>query len=193
MVSTRRIGSETSATRKAILKAALEVLQDQGRGHFTAAAIAERAGLKPHMVHYYFRSIDDVVLALVKQLGALGLKNSARAIASGNPLKALWDIEMGSKSSVAIMEIGALAVHRADIRAEMGRYVEELRIVQTEAVERYLELRGIKSPIPPMAMTIVISSIARQLIRERDFGVSMGHEELTAAVERMLGGFPSNA
>src|SRR6476620_11709052 len=91
MASTRRIGSESSATRAAILKAALEVLQDQGRGHFTASAIARRAGLKPHMVHYYFRTIDDLVLALVKTLGATGLKNSARAIASDNPLKALWD------------------------------------------------------------------------------------------------------
>lgn len=188
MVSTRRIGSENSATRAAILKAALEVLQDQGGGHFTASAVARRAGLKPHMVHYYFRSIDDLVLALVKMLGATGLKNSARAIASDNPLKALWDIEMGSKSSVAIMELGALAVHRDDIRAEMGRHIEQLRIVQAEAVARYLELRGIEPPVPPMSLTLVIAAIARQMVRERDFGVSLGHAELTAAVEAMLTG-----
>jgi AcrR family transcriptional regulator len=193
MASTRRLGSENSATRAAILKAALEVLQDQGGGHFTASAIARRAGLKPHMVHYYFRTIDDVVLALVKTLGATGLKNSARAIASDNPLKALWDIEMGSKSSVAIMELGALAVHREDIRAEMGRYIEQLRTIQAEAVARYLELRGIDPPIPPMSLTLVIAAIARQMVREKDFGVSLGHAELTAAVEAMLAGTPAKA
>jgi AcrR family transcriptional regulator len=193
MASTRRIGSENSATRAAILKAALEVLQDQGSGHFTATAIARRAGLKPHMVHYYFRTIDDLVLALVKTLGATGLKNSARAIASDNPLKALWDIEMGSTSSVAIMELGALAVHRDDIRAEMGRYIEQLRVVQAEAVARYLELRGIAAPIPPMSLTLVIAAIARQMVREKDFGVTLGHAELTAAVEAMLAGLPATA
>jgi AcrR family transcriptional regulator len=191
MASTRRIGSENSETRTAILKAALDVLQDKGGGHFTASAIAKRAGLKAHMVHYYFRSIDDLVLALVKMLGATGLKNSARAIATDNPLKAIWDIELGSKLNVAVMELGTLAVHRADIRAEMGRYVEELRIIQGEAVARFLELRGIAAPVPPMALTMVISAIARQLVRERDFGVSLGHAELEEAVEALLTNFPT--
>lgn len=193
MTSKRRIGSETSATRAAILKAAFEVLQDRGSGNFTAVEIARQAGLKPHMVHYYFRSIDDLVLALVKMLGATGLKNTARAIASGNPLKALWNVEIGSPSSIAIMELGALAVHRADVREEMARSMETMRTVQTEAIARHLELQGIDCPFPPETLTLMIAGIARQMVREKAFGVSLGHDEMTAVVEDLIAGLVKRA
>lgn len=186
MTSKRRIGSETSATRAAILKAALKVLQEHGSSHFTATQIAKEAGVKPHMVHYYFRSLDDLVLELVKMLAAAGLKNTARAIASGDPLKALWDLETGSTSSIAIMELGAIAVHRVDVRQEMARSMEAMRIVQTEAIANYLQMRGIETPFPPATLTLMIAGTARQIVRERAFGVSLGHDEVAAVVEDLL-------
>ena len=191
MTSKRRIGSETSATRAAILKAAFEVLQLRGSRHFTAAAIAEHAGVKPHMIHYYFQTIDDVVLGLVKMLGEMGLRNSAKAFATGQPLKALWDLENGSSFSVAIMELAAIAAHREDIRQEMARAIEAMRTAQVEAIEEYLRVTGIECPFPPATLTLIISGIARQLVRERAFGVSFGHEELSAAVEKLLASFPT--
>jgi AcrR family transcriptional regulator len=186
MTSKRRIGSENSATRAAILKAAFAVLQLRGGRHFTAAAIADHAGVKPHMIHYYFQTIDDVVLGLVKSLGATGLKNSAKAFATGEPLKALWDIETGSSSSIAIMELAAIAAHREDIRLEMARAIEAMRKLQVEAIEEYLQKKRIECPFPPVTLTLMISGIARQLVRERAFGVSQGHEALTAVVEKLL-------
>ena len=68
------------------------------------------ADVKPHLVHYYFRTIDDLVLELVRTHGALGLKNTARAIASDEPLRALWELEMSYKWGVVAMELGSLAV-----------------------------------------------------------------------------------
>lgn len=186
MTSKRRIGSETSATRAAILKAALGVLQERGSSHFTAAEIARCAGVKPHMVHYYFRTMDDLVLALVKMLATIGLKNTAKSIAAGDPLKALWDVEIGSASSIAIMELGAIAVHRDDVRQEMARSIEAIRVVQTEAIAEYLRSRRLNCPFPPTTLTLMIAGIARQMVRERAFGVSLGHEEMTAVVEDLL-------
>lgn len=188
MTSQRRIGSETSATRAAIVKAAFTVLQDKGSSHFTASEIAREAGVKPHMIHYYFRTIDDLVLTLVKTLATTGLKNTARAIASGDPLKALWNVEIGSGSSIAIMELGALAVHREDVREEMARSMEAMRTIQAEAIARHFELRGIECPIPPASLTLTIAGIARQMVRERAFGVSLGHAEMSAVVEDLIAG-----
>jgi len=74
MASKRRIGSETSATRAAILKAALQVLQERGSSHFTASEIARKAGVKPHMIHYYFRTIDDLVPAL-REMAPIAARN----------------------------------------------------------------------------------------------------------------------
>lgn len=188
--STRRIGSQTSAARNAILKAAAQVLQEVGAAGLTANSVAKRAGVKAHMVHYYFRSIDDLVLALVRQHGALGLKNTARAIASDEPLRALWEIETAYKWSTVAMELSAFAIRRDVVRAEMTRYIEDIRNLQAEGMKRHFQLRGIECPIPPMALTIMVAGIARQIGREKEFNVSLGHEEMVAVVEGFLTNLP---
>jgi AcrR family transcriptional regulator len=191
MASTRRIGSETSATRDSIVKAAVQVLQDQGAQALTASQIALKAGVKPHMVHYYFRTIDDLVLELVRTHGALGLKNTARAIASDEPLRALWELEMGYKWGVVAMELSSLAFHRDVVRAEMMRYIEDIRSLQAEGIARHFQLRGVDSPFPPVAITLMIAAIARQIVREKAFDVSLGHEEMIGVVEDMLSRLPN--
>lgn len=188
--STRRIGSQTSAARDAILKAAAKVLQEEGAGSLTAGSVAKRAGVKAHMVHYYFRSIDDLVLALVRQHGALGLKNTARAIASDEPLRALWEIEIAYKWSIVAMELGMFAARHEAVGAEMTRSIQDIRTLQAEGIKRYFQLRGIDCPISPMALTIMIAGIARQMVREKEFNVSLGHEEMTAVVEAFLEQLP---
>jgi TetR/AcrR family transcriptional regulator len=190
MASTRRIGSETSATRELILQGAIQVLQDQGARALTASQIASKAGVKPHLVHYYFRSVDDLVLELVRTHGALGLKNTARAIASDEPIRALWDIEMSFKWGIVAMELGNLAVHNDAVRSEMMRYIEDMRSLQAEAIDRHFQLRGFESPFPPVAITQMITAIARQIWREKIFNVSLGHEEMIAVVEDLLNRLP---
>lgn len=186
MASTRRIGSEKSATREEIVQAARLVLQHEGAAGLTASNVAKKAGLKAHMVHYYFRSMEDLVLALVRQHGEVGLKNAARAIASDEPLRALWDVEIGHKWSVIAMEIGALAYHHEKVRDEMARSINDMRSLQAEGITRHCEIKGIALPMPAVVLTIVLSSIARQLVREKEFNVSQGHEEMAAAVDSFL-------
>lgn len=186
MVSARRLGSEQSATRDMIIKAAVGVLQDEGATKLTAARVAEKAGVKAHMVHYYFRTMEDLVTALVRTHGQAGLKNTARAIASDEPLRALWELETAYKWGAAAMEFSALASHSPTAQDELKRYIEEIRSVQAEALARHFELRGVECPFPPLAITVIIASIARQLVRERAVGVTLGHTETTAVVDEFL-------
>ena len=132
--SSRRIGAQNSAGREAILKAAIAVLQEEGAAGLTASKIARKADVKAHMVHYYFRSIEDLVIALIRQHGSLGLKNTARAIASDQPLRALWEIETSFKWMSVAMELSSIAVRREDMRAEMMRYIEDMRSLQAEGI-----------------------------------------------------------
>jgi AcrR family transcriptional regulator len=176
-----------------IIKAAVEVLQDEGAAKLTAARIAKQAGVKAHLVHYYFRTMDDLITAVVRTHGQTGLKNSARAIASDEPLRALWDLEMAFKWSTAAMEFSTIASRKSDMQEELKRYIEEIRSVQAEALTRHFELRGIESPFPPLALTLVIPAIARQLTREKALGVTLGHREAIAVVEEFLSGFTARA
>jgi AcrR family transcriptional regulator len=175
------------------MQAALEVLEEDGALGLSASKIGRRAGLKPHLVHYYFRSMDDLVTAVVRTHGAAGLKNTARAIASDEPIRALWEAEINFKWGVAAMEFAALAAHRETIRTEMKRYLEEMRQLQTEAICRYFELRGYESPFPPVVITFLIAAMSRQLVRERAFDVSLGHQDVMNVVDAFLRQIPPRA
>lgn len=193
MASSRRIGSQNSATRDAILAAATQVLREEGAGALTASNIAKRIGVKAHMVHYYFRSMEELVLALVRQHGILGLKNTARAMASDEPLRAMWDIETAYKWSIVAMELSTFALHHDAVGAEMMRYIEDMRALQADGIARYFEAKGIECSIPPMAISIMIAAIARQIQREKEYNVALGHDDMFAVVEQFLAGLGSGA
>ena len=65
MTATRRIGAEDSSTRAALLDAAQQLMLDEGYAAVTSRRVAAQAGLKPQLVHYYFRTMDDLFLVAV--------------------------------------------------------------------------------------------------------------------------------
>ncbi len=90
MASNRRIGAEDSETRAALLDATEQLMLEDGYAAVSSRRIAGRAGLKPQLVHYYFRTMDDLFLAAFRRRAEAGLERQVQAIASEQPLRALW-------------------------------------------------------------------------------------------------------
>src|SRR3546814_14215452 len=91
MASERRIGSEDSETRSALLDAAQKLMLEEGYPGVTSRRVAATAGLKPQLVHYYFRTMDELYIALLRWGASLNLERPARASASEQMLRAPWD------------------------------------------------------------------------------------------------------
>jgi AcrR family transcriptional regulator len=186
MASPRRIGMESSATRALLLDAAARIIQKQGYAALTSRRVATEAGQKPQLVHYYFRTMDDLLLALVRRGGDETFKRLARAVASKEPLRALWELSMDPAATVVTMEIMAVANHRDTICSEARRYAEQYRNIQAEAISQHLELRGIKTKVPPLAVTLIMAGITQVLLREKALGMTLGHQEVERGVEDWL-------
>jgi AcrR family transcriptional regulator len=189
MASARRIGVESSATRALLLDAAKRVIQEYGYAALTSRRVATEAGQKPQLVHYYFRTMDDLLLALVRRGGDETFKRLARAVASEEPLRALWKLSMDPLATVVTMEIMAVANHHNLIRAEARRYAEQYRNIQAEAMSQYLERLGIKAQVPPLAVTLIMAGIAQVLLREKALGMTLGHAEVERGVDGWLENF----
>jgi len=189
MTSSRRIGTERASNRQALIDAAAVVLQEEGYAALTARRIAEQAGLKPQLVHYYFRTMDDLVVAVIRKWGDEGLKRVVRASTSKELLKALWKSGTDDKASALAMEVLAMAMNRDSIREETLRFLEQERTLQREAIERHFEAIGYKPGNPPMSIIMVLTGIARLLAREKALGFSLGHDEIEAGVEAWLDSF----
>ncbi len=143
MASNRRIGSESSEKRSELLDAAEQLMLEEGYAAVSSRRIAQKAGLKPQLVHYYFRTMDELFLAAFRRRAEIGLVRQARALGSGQPLRALWSFSDDPASTALTMEYAALANHRKSIRTEIARYGELFRRQQTEALSEVLGERGI--------------------------------------------------
>ena len=70
MAARRSQGERADAVRARIADAALEVIREQPVADVQLAAIADRAGMRPGHVLYYFASRDDVLVETVRRAEA---------------------------------------------------------------------------------------------------------------------------
>jgi TetR/AcrR family transcriptional regulator len=185
----RRFGAENSATRAALVQAGIAVLQEEGATGLTAKRVAEQAGLKPQLVHYYFRTIEDLVIAIVREVGDESLKRTVRAAASDRPLLELWRACKHEDRAALAAEIKALAQHSDAIRVESVRLIEQHRNVMAEAIGRHLERLGVDPKRPPIATAIIMDALARLLVDEKALGITFGHDIIEMQIEGWLEDF----
>jgi TetR/AcrR family transcriptional regulator len=184
----RRIGTETSKTRGALLDAAERLMLEEGYAAVTSRRIAGAAGLKPQLVHYYFRTMDDLFLALFRRRADQGLERQARAVCSAQPLWSLWDLSRDARGTALTMEFTALANHRKAIRAELSASAERYRAGLLEAFRQVLGRYDVdQAAYPPVVCAVLLTSISTFLvIEEAMLGMSTGHAETVAFVEDLI-------
>lgn len=85
------------------------------------------------------------------------------------------------------MEFAALATHRSAIRAEIAKYAERHRTLQTAGLARVLE-RYAAGPdtVPPTVLSVLVTGLSIVLVMDQAMGVSTGHAETRHAVERCI-------
>src|SRR5579883_2036807 len=92
MTSERRIGSEDSETRERLLDAAEELLGTQGHSAVTVRRVADHAGLKRQLVHYYFRSMEELFLEVLRRAYDRHFARVSDALEAPNPIRSLWNV-----------------------------------------------------------------------------------------------------
>jgi TetR/AcrR family transcriptional regulator len=184
----RRIGAETSQTRAQLLDAAESLIVEEGYAAVTSRHVAARAGLKPQLVHYYFRTMDELFLALYRRRADQGLEYQARALTSDQPLWALWDLSRDPWGTAMTMEFTALANHRKAIRAEIAASADRYRAEQVRGLTAVLEQYNIGPDVmDPMTCSVLVTSVSRVLVIEQEMlGVETGHAETVAYVEGFI-------
>jgi len=187
MTSARRIGAPDAKNRGLLLDAAEQLMLEEGYAAVTSRRLAGRAGLKPQLVHYYFRTMDELFLEVFRRRAEEGLQVQAQALQSPQPLWALWTFGTDPAFTRISMEFMALANHRKEMRAEIAYYAERFRDEQRQAVTAALQRYGVDSEdVPPVVWTVLMTSLSRFLVLERAIGMSGGHAETCELVESYL-------
>jgi AcrR family transcriptional regulator len=183
----RRIGSEDSKTRIRLLDAAELLLLEEGYAAVTSRRVAARAGLKPQLVHYYFRTMDDLFLEVFRRRAEENVARAERAIAADGSLRVLWQLNADPRGARFNIEFVALANHRKAIRAEIARYAERFRNAQLEAVTTALRAMGVTDDeLPPIVALLMITGLSQVMALEDALGVTTGHDTTRSFIERTI-------
>lgn len=187
MALPRRIGAPDAKNRVVLLDAAEQLLIEDGYAAVTSRRVADRAGLKPQLVHYYFRTMDDLFLAVFHRRGEEGLAVLATALQSDQPLWALWRFSTAPEATRLTMEFMGLANHRKALRAEIVYYAERFRREQNRAISDALQRYGMASAdVPAVVWTVFATSVSQALVMERALGISTGHAETFEFCEQWI-------
>lgn len=182
----RRIGAEGSATRAAIIAATEQVMLEEGYAAASTRRVAARAGLKPSLVHYYFPTTEDLLLAVYHKVAEAGDRRLSEALTAPDPLRALWAMLTDTSQTGLAIEMMALANHRKPIRAEIAAHIAATRAREAEALTKALGDRLNDFGASAEALSVVLTGIGRAMIMESGLGASSGHAEAVAWIDKLI-------
>ena len=170
MASARRIGAPDAKNRVVLLDAAEQLMLEEGYAAVTSRRVAEKADLKPQLVHYYFRTMDELFLAVFRRRAEQGLAAQARALESPQPLWALWRFMTDPSATRLHAGVHGVGQPPQGVAAPRSRTTRErFREEQTKALTTVLERYGIDmSQVPPVVWTFFATGASQVLVFETE-------------------------
>lgn len=164
MTTNRRIGTEGSDTRRQLLIAAGELMREEGYAEVTSRKLAQRAGLKPQLVHYYFRTMSDLFEALFKFSTERYLAHVDRIASEKDPLARLFELNSDPAGATMQLEFLALANHRKEMHELIAAFGQELNSRVAAIVRAEMAGQGIPIPnLAPEEIAAILEAVARGL------------------------------
>ena len=168
-------------------------MREEGYAAATSRRVAAVAGVRSALVYYYFPTMDDLFVEVLRAGAEVSLARMRETLTADDPLRALWEINTDSRLTGLNTEFMALANHRKVIGAELKAYADRVRDIETAAVTVALRAHGVDlEEFPPVVISMLLTQMGRSLCNESAIGVTDGHKELRAFIERYLSWFRTN-
>jgi TetR/AcrR family transcriptional regulator len=178
--------------RESLLDACERLLIEKGRDGITTRRVAREAGVNHGLVHYYYGSVESLLLAVLDRFGRRLIARQRLIYDADMPFVDRWRTSMAYVEEDLAAgypkiwhELQALAWNHPQLRDRVAGINREWRGVLTEsfteaAGEYGLSPRAVE-PIVALAMTF-----SQGLLSERLIGVGDGHAELLAWIDALL-------
>jgi AcrR family transcriptional regulator len=182
-VDLAKVSPARSAAEEALLDVAERLLVEVGYAGVTTRHLAEEASVNHGLVHYYFGSIENVLIRTLERF-------TERLIARQREMYASPDVRFIDKWRTAMRylvaedvtyekvwyELQALSWNRPELRERVAHVDGEWRAVLTEALAEPCERYGIEMPLASLVSLVV--TFNEGIILERLSGIETGQQEL---------------
>jgi AcrR family transcriptional regulator len=187
-------GSARTEATTAILDAAEALLIAEGNRALTTRRLSEQAGVNHGLIHYYFGSMDEVMIQTLERFTARLIVRQREMYAADVPFLRKWrlamnylDEDLAAGYPKVWLELQALAWNRPEMRDRVAQMTAEWRVVLTDAfVKAAAEYRLDADRFPVEALVSLVMTFNQGLLLERLSGISDGHRELLGWIDDWL-------
>ena len=182
--------SARSAAQDALLDAAERLLVEVGYAGVTTRRLAEEAGINHGLVHYYFGSVENLLLRALERFTERLIERQQELYASDEPFIDKWRTAMhylvseDATYEKVWLELQALAWNDPELRGRLADVNAEWRAVLTRAFEQPHRELGIEMPLEALVSLVMTFNIG--IMVERLGGIEAGHRELLDWIDRWL-------
>jgi len=179
---------------QAFLDAAERLLIRVGYANITTRALAEEAGLNHGLVHYYFGSMQELLLQVLERFTGRLIARQREMYAAPVPFIEKWrsamhflDEDVASGYSKVWYELQALGWNDSAIRKRVAQVDLAWRRVVTEAFDRGMAEYGVDRKRYPLdAIVALVGTFNVGMHLEILSGIRAGHRELLDLCDRIL-------
>lgn len=179
-------GTRRSAKRRAILRATQAVMLRDGYAAVTFERVATVAGVAKGLVYYYFSTLDELFVAVLRDSMDHFLAQMSVATASGASLRTAWAYASDQTGTALTVEFLALANHRSEVRAAIGECAERARHMLTQVLGANLPDSRVLALTSGSAVAFMLTCIPRLIAMEELIGADLGHTDALVAGHRFL-------
>ena len=176
-------------TEQALLDAAERLLVDVGAAGLTTRRVAEQAGANHGLVHYYFGSVEQLLVRVLERFTERLIERQRQLYAADAPFLEKWRtamayLEEDRPYQKIWFELQALAWNHEPLRERLRRVDEEWRQVLTNALKSPHE--QLRIPMPLDALVALVMTFNLGIMAERLTGVETGHAPLLEWIDEWL-------
>ena len=181
-------------TVDAFLDAAERLLISVGYAGVTARRLAEEAGANHGLIHYYFGSMEQLLIQVLERFTQRLIARQREMYASDAPFLEKWraamsflDDDLSNGYQKIWFELQALGWNHPELRERLARIHSQWRDTLTEAFAKALaEYRLDSEQFPLAGIVALVVTFNEGIILERLGGITEGQAELLAMIDRWL-------
>ena len=181
---------DRQGTEDAFLDAAERLLVELGYAGITTRRVAEEAGANKGLVHYYFGSMENLLVRVLERFTERLIARQRAMYAAEGPFvekwrKAMRYLDDDREYQKVWYELQALAWNRPELRERVAHVDDEWRAVLREALAEPRERYGIEMPLE--ALVALVITFNKGIMLERLSRIETGQSELLDWIDQWMG------
>jgi len=181
------MGPQDASVRFDLLDAAERVIERDGYPAVTSRNVGAEASVDQKLVYYYFRTMEDLVVATFRRRSEAFLARLEDIARSDRAIRSIWSLS-SDRSGRLIMEFMAMANRNAALQDEVRRYSARAgEIVEAAIAREFATVAEVDRAIfTPAFMNFLIAACARNLILENELGLLPAPDQVRSSMEAWL-------